>query len=137
MEPSPEPSPLDAEAERTASQGDAKGLLTVVAVLMSVGLAVATVSLVKDPLTLGESLILGAIGTVVALVGLIPMRWGWHVMAFVTVSFFALNLYNLFTGAPVFERYQGSSYTFAIMLPALGILVGGAAQGLYRLVGGE
>ena len=135
--PTPAPGPLEQAPPKPRRERPAT-LLTILAVVLALGLALATVAAVREDLTAGEKAILTVVVTIVAAGGLVPMRWGWYVMAVVTLAFFGLNLYNqLNPGGTIFVTYQGSSYTFAAILPAVGILVGAAAQAIYRFVGGR
>ncbi len=135
-EPSEEPGPLH-EPEEAVHKERPTGLLTVAAIVLSLAIAVPTILLVEVPLSTVEQVVYIAVATVVLMLGLLPMRWGWYVMAAVTVAFFGLNLYNLITDAEVFRFYNGSQQAFAILYPGIGVVVGGAMQGLYRLIGGE
>lgn len=135
-EPSPEPGPLHETVEEPAGERPT-ALLTALAVALSVAIAVPTILMVDVPLTTVEQSVYIAVASVILLIGLLPMRWGWYVMAAVTVAFFGLNLYNLATDAAVFRFYNGSQQAFAVLYPSIGVVVGGLMQGLYRLVGGE
>lgn len=140
LPPSPEPGPLEPQEAQQEASGLAKTVRTLLALGGAVALAIVTVLLVPEASTFsgGEQVLLTVIVGVVAFLGLLPMRWGWWVMAGVAAAFFGLNLYNLFNpGGTVFVHYRGSSYTFAAMLPAVGVVVGGACQALYRFVGGK
>lgn len=135
-DPSPEPGPLH-QAEEQPERERPTTLLTALAVVLSIGIAVPTIMLVDVPLTAVEQTVYIGVAAIVLMIGLLPMRWGWYVMAAVTVAFFGLNMYNLIAGADVFRFYNGSQQAFAILYPGLGVVVGGLMQGLYRMVGGE
>lgn len=135
-DPSPEPGPLR-EAEDQPERERPTTLLTALAVALSIAIAVPTILLVDVPLTTVEQAVYIAVAAIVLMIGLLPMRWGWYVMAGVTVAFFGLNMYNLYAGAEVFRFYNGSQQAFAILYPGVGVVVGGLMQGLYRLIGGE
>lgn len=135
-DPSPEPGPLR-EAEEAPKRERPQGLLTALAVVLSIAVAVPTILMVDVPLTTVEQSVYIAVAAVVLMVGLLPIRWGWYVMGGVTLAFFGLNIYNLATDAAVFQFYNGSQQAFAILYPGVGVVVGGAMQGLYRLIGGD
>jgi hypothetical protein len=137
LPPTPAPGPLESAAG-TATRTHHKGMLTLAAIGGAIGLGIATVMFVQEPLTMGENAVLISIASVVAFLGLMPMRWGGYVWAMVTVAFFGLTIYNqLNPEGTIFQLYRGSSYTFAVIMPAIGIFVGGVVQGLYRIVGGR
>lgn len=135
-DPSPEPGPLRQEEERPERERPT-GLLTALAVVLSVAIAIPTILFVDVPLTTVEQAVYMTVAAIVLLIGLLPMRWGWYVMAGVTMAFFGLNMYNLVAGAEVFQFYSGSQQAFAILYPGIGVVVGGLMQGVYRLIGGE
>lgn len=135
-EPEPEPTP---EAE--SSSGRAKGLWTALAVLLAAGLTAASVILPMDlvqGVSVVDQLIVGGLGFTVALAGMLPLRWGWYVVPGVTVAHYGLNFYNiLLNEASVYSWVPGDAYGYALFTPLVGVVLGYALQGLYKVIAGE
>lgn len=138
-EPEPEPSPEEA-AQSEASQRP-KGLLTVLAVLLAAGLAVggvfAPMDLVGDA-NITDYLIVGGFGFVIAMGGMLPLRWGWYLVPFVSLAHYGMNFYNIiFADSTVYTFVPGDAYGYSLFVPLIGVVLGYAMQGLYNWIAVE
>lgn len=139
FEESPEEETDAAEAEEERP----KGLLTVLAIVASLGLGLAVALLAQSAspvdLTTGEILTTAALASLVAVAGLIAVRWGWWVAAGVTLAFFGLVIYNLALNqdSTIFGGSDPQDLAYAVLGPGPGVVLGYVLQGLYSLIAGE
>lgn len=114
------------------------GLLTGLALVLAAGLTAGTMAfawqLAGAPDTVGLVLVTG-LAFVIAVAGMLPMRWGWYVVPGVAGAHYALNFYNLiFTEGSVYGFVPGSAYGYALLTPGVGVILGFLLQGLYKLI---
>lgn len=142
FEESPEEE-ADAVDAAEADEERPKGLLTVLAIVVSIGLGIAVALLAQSAspveLTTGEILTTAALASLVAVAGLIAVRWGWWVTAGVTLAFFGLVIYNLALNqdSTIFGGSDPQDLAYAVLGPGPGVVLGYVLQGLYSLIAGE
>jgi hypothetical protein len=134
-EPSPDPEPAEDET-------DDRGRRTLIAIglalAVSLGTVIAARSLLIDTgveVGLGETASVGLIATIVGLAAFLPLRWGFWVAPLVAGAHYALNFYNmLFTDESVYQFVEGSAMGYAVLTPAIGVVLGFVLEGVYRLI---
>lgn len=136
----PEDEDLDGQPS-SEEQARARERRTMAAVGGAIVVTLATISLARSILPpgvevgLGATIAVGAVGFVVALAGLIPYRWGLWVVPFVTLAHYGLNFYNmLFAEGSLYDFVSGDAMGYAVLTPAIGVVIGWILEGVYRAV---
>lgn len=143
-DPEPEPETPDPE-NGTADEGGSKRRRTLVGIALAVVASLATLLVARSILTsggieigLGETVSVGLVALIVSLAAFLPLRWGLWVVPMVAGAHYALNFYNmLFTDQSVYQFVEGDAMGYAVLTPAIGVVLGWVLEGVYRLVAPE
>lgn len=154
IEPSPGPiSSFDAEPEETEEEpapeesGDdwSKSRWTIVGIVLAVVASMATLLVARSILEqngvtvgTGELIVVGLISLAVGLAAFLPLRWGLWVVSMVAGAHYGLNFYNmLLTDESVYQFVAGDAMGYAVLTPAIGVVLGFVLEGVYRLIAPE
>ncbi len=132
FEPSPEPSTTEDSKDRP------KGMLSLLALLgaaLIAGLLMFFASRLAGVPGTSEVLLVSLIAFVVALVGMIPMRWGLFVVPGVTIAGFGYITFSMFFAEnSIFQRLPADSFGYALFLFGGAVVLGFVAQGVYSAI---